>query len=136
MRAVLDPNVLIAAVLSRRGAPAELVLRAFAGEFELVVSALLLAELEQALGYPKLSRRISPSDAAEFVDLLRTAGLLVPDPATAPRRSSDPGDDYLLALAETAGAHLVSGDHHLLELADRFPIVNARAFLDTLEQRR
>ena len=53
MRAVLDPNILIAALLSRSGAPAQIVWRWLAGEFELVVSETLLAELERALGLPE-----------------------------------------------------------------------------------
>lgn len=54
MRAVLDPNVLVSAVLSPRGAPAD-VLRAWHdGRFELVVSPHLLDGLERVLAYPKL----------------------------------------------------------------------------------
>jgi predicted nucleic acid-binding protein len=48
-------------------------------------------------------------------------------------RSGDPGDDHLLALAETEKAIAVSGDRHLLKLADRFPIRSPRAFLEELE---
>jgi predicted nucleic acid-binding protein len=51
-------------------------------------------------------------------------------------RSADPGDDYLLALAESEKAIVASGDRHLLELADRFPIRSPRGFLDMLETRR
>jgi predicted nucleic acid-binding protein len=54
------------------------------------------------------------------------------DPTSAPRRSPDPGDDYLLALAEAEKAVLVSGDRHLLGLDDRFPIQAPRAFLQKL----
>jgi predicted nucleic acid-binding protein len=57
-------------------------------------------------------------------------------PPAAPRRSRDPGDDYLLALAESERAIVVSGDQHLLGLADRFPIVSPQAFLEELEVRR
>jgi putative PIN family toxin of toxin-antitoxin system len=133
VRAVLDANVLIAALLSPSGAPAQVISRWFVGEFELVVSESLLAELERALGYPKLRTRIAPEDAAEFVSFLRDAAVLAPDPPAPPRRSSDPGDDYLLALAESERAMVVSGDQHLLELARRFPIRSPRAFLEALE---
>jgi len=63
VRAVLDPNVLISALLSPAGAPAELFTRWFAGEFELVVSPALLEELERALVYPEIRRllRMTPS---------------------------------------------------------------------------
>ncbi len=132
MRAVLDPNILIAALLSPTGAPGQLVGRWLAGEFELVVSEALLAELERALAYPKLRRRVSAEEAAELGALLRDGAILAPDPANPPRRSSDPGDDYLPALAESERAVLVSGDHHLLALANEFPIHTARALLDQL----
>ncbi len=132
MRAVFDPNVLIAALLSRDGAAAMLVSSWLAGSFEVVVSDGLLEELERALGYPRLRDRVGPAEAAEFVAVLRHTAVLVSDPAEAPPRSEDPGDDYLLALAEQERAMLVSGDRHLLALADRFPVVSPRAFLETL----
>ena len=132
MRAVLDPNILIAALLSPSRAPAQLVGRWLGGGFELVVSAALLAELERALAYPKLRPRVQAEEAAELVGLLRHGAILAPDPPNPPRRSPDPGDDYLLALAEAERAVLVSGDQHLLPLAEQFPIQTARAFLDQL----
>jgi putative PIN family toxin of toxin-antitoxin system len=133
VRAVLDANVLIAAWLSPIGAPAQLLARWLVGEFELVVSERLLAELERALGYSKLRARVTPALAVELVSFLREAAVLAPDPPAAPRRSVDRGDDYILALAEAESAIVISGDRHLLELADRFPIRSPRAFLGDLE---
>ena len=133
MRAVLDPNVLIAALLSRSGAPAQIVTRWFDGAFELVVSESLLGELERALGYPKVRRRVPPSEAVAFVSLLRRGAIVAADPSAPARRSADPGDDYLLALAESEHGVLVSGDQQLLSLADELPIQRARAFLDTID---
>ena len=135
MRAVLDPNVLIAALLSSGGAPARILQAWLAGEFELVVSETLLAELERALGYPKLRRRVGVGDAAEFVTLLRHGAILAHDSASISEVSTDPGDDYLVALAEQERAILVSGDQHLLALVERFPIQSPRLFLDQLASR-
>ena len=135
MRAVLDPNVLIASLLSRTGAPARIVSRWLGGDFELVVSDELLGELERALAYPKVRRRVAQEEAETFVALLRRGGRLGADPAEAARHSADPGDDYLLALAEAERAVLVSGDQHLLALAGELPIQTPRAFLDTLAKR-
>jgi putative PIN family toxin of toxin-antitoxin system len=132
VRAVLDPNILLAALLSPNRAPAQMISRWLGGEFELVVSETLLSELERALAYPKLRRRIPADDAAEFASLLRLAAILAPDPEAGAHRSADPGDDYLLALAENERAVLVSGDQHLLELADDLPIQTAHTFLDRL----
>lgn len=134
MRAVLDPNVLVSALLSRSGAPAQLVRRWLAGEFELVVSEALLAELERALAYPKVRERVAAEETARFVSLLRDAAVLASDPPDPVRRSADPGDGYLLALAEEQRTVLVSGDGHLLELAERFPVHSPRAFLELLKR--
>ncbi len=132
MRAVLDPNVLISAVLSPRGVPAQVVSRWCTGAFELVVSDLVVVELERALGYPKLRGRVSPAEAAELVELLRAGGHLADDPVATPRRSPDAGDDYLIALAEAERAILVSGDRHILGLAGTFPIRTPTEFLAML----
>jgi hypothetical protein len=134
VRAVLDPNVLIAALLSRTGPPGQIVARWLAGDFELVVSASLLAELERAFAYPRLRRRVSSEEAAGFVSLLAEAAQMVPDPPEPAPRSADPGDDYLLALAESQQAVLVSGDRHLLDVGNRYPVQAPRAFLEALDR--
>jgi len=133
VRAVLDPNVLISAVISRNGAPAQLVDRWRTGQFELIVSAELLAELARALAYPMLVARIPPDRAAGYVSMLGRRAVLAPDPPDPVPRSTDPTDDYLLALAEAQRAVLVSGDRHLLSLAERLPVVSPRDFLNRLD---
>jgi putative PIN family toxin of toxin-antitoxin system len=136
VRAVLDPNVLVSAILSRRGPPGQIVSRWLGGELELIVSELLLRELARALEYPKLRARAKADEASELLLLLRERAVLSPDPAPAPQRSTDPNDDYLLALAESERAVVVSGDQDLIGLADEFPIFTPRAFLETLETQR
>ena len=137
MRAVLDTNVLISAILSPRGSPARLLLAWQTGGFDLVVSPVLLAELARALGYPKLVRLIPPADADAFVDWIARSAVLAADPeAVPPIRSADPNDDYLLALAAAERAVLVSGDAHLTALADRLPIRTPAEFLASLDESR
>ncbi len=134
MRAVLDANVLISAVLSPRGTPARLLLAWQAGAFELVVSPLLLAELRRALAYPKLARLVLPADAEAFAAWLgRAAELAADPPGPSPVRSEDPADDYLVALAAAERALLVSGDGHLTVLAGRIPVRTPAEFLADLE---
>ena len=101
------------------------------GEFELVVSPLLLAELERALSYQKLRKRIEPQDAARRGAALELGRLGTDPDEPPPVRSRDPGDDYLIALASSAHALLVSGDEHLLEL-DALPILSPARFLERL----
>jgi putative PIN family toxin of toxin-antitoxin system len=133
VRAVLDANVIISALLSPAGAPARVLAAWLQGEFELVLSPLLLAELERALGYPKLRKRIDADEAAAVIAWLKQSATVAPDsdgPSSV--RPADPDDEYLLTLAEDQNAALVSGDKHLLALAGEAPIYSAADFLARL----
>jgi uncharacterized protein len=133
VRAVLDANVLVSALLSRAGAPARLFELWLVGEFELVVCEMLLEELERTMAYTKIAARVNANDRVEFVRVVRELAELVPDPSEPPQfPSADPGDDYLLALAARERMPLVSGDAHLLALADRLPVLSPRDFLDRI----
>ncbi|MFN8175837.1 MAG: putative toxin-antitoxin system toxin component, PIN family [Solirubrobacteraceae bacterium] len=137
MRAVLDPNVLISAVLSSRGAPADVLRAAARGEFEVVLSAALLAELERALAYPKLRARVAPDDAADYLAWVAALGVVADDPDQPPPvRSPDPGDDCLIALAAAERCGLVSGGSDMLGLAGRIPVFTAREWLELLRAPR
>lgn len=136
MKAVLDTNVIVSAVLSSHGAPAALLRAWVEGAFELIASPLLLEELERVLAYPKLRQFISTEDAADLVDLIGRQSMMVDDPTDKPPvRSPDPGDDYLIALAAYARAVLVTGDGDLLGLADQIPVRTAAEFLTGLDLR-
>jgi putative PIN family toxin of toxin-antitoxin system len=134
VRAVVDVNVLISGVLSAKGPSAEILRASRDGQFELVISELLLAELERTLAYPKLRKRIPPEKAAAFSNWVRDHGTLAEDRTSPPPIGSrDPGDDYLLALAIERRAYLVTGDQDLLVVSDHFPILTPRQFLHTLQ---
>lgn len=137
-RAVLDPNVLVAAAISPEGVPAAC-LRAFAeGRYDLVVSPLLLAELGTVLRREKFRAFLTVEQADRFVEALGRDASPVADPRNVSALSRDRGDDYLIALARAAAAHvLVSGDADLLELelAD-LEIVSPRTFLERLPSGR
>jgi putative PIN family toxin of toxin-antitoxin system len=135
VRAVVDVNVLISAALSARGPSAEILRSNRDGTFELIISGLLIAELTRALAYPKLCRRIPTEKAAAFVSWVRDHASLAEDPPDpAPVRSPDPDDDYLLALAISRRAFLVTGDQHLLGLRDDLPILRPTEFLARLRE--
>ena len=133
MRAVLDVNVLISALLSKHGAPGRLVAAWLDGVFEIVVSEALLQELDRAFRYPKLRKLIAEEQAAAFIALLRAMAVAGVDAANPDRISQDPGDDYLVALARASSSVLVTGDDDLLVLAPGLPIQSPVAFLASLE---
>jgi putative PIN family toxin of toxin-antitoxin system len=129
-RAVLDPGVLVSALITPSGKPAKLLHSARAGSFDLIVSPLLLDELESVLQRKKFRRYIDLDGAAAYLHLLRRDAQLAADPETPPPiRCTDPDDDYLIALAHSQSAALVSGDSDLLELADRIPVFSPAEFL-------
>lgn len=133
MRAVLDPNVLISALLSPAGAPARAVAAWREGRYELIASPLLVDELRRALDYPKLRRRLPAGAADAAVGLVERDATIAGDPPSPPPLSADPGDDYLIALARSRRAMLVSGDRDLLDLGGVLPILAPAPFLRWLE---
>jgi len=136
MRAVLDPNVIISGLLTPTGNAAHLLKAWESGEFELIASPALLQELRRALGYPKLRRHISEEEADGVVGWLSESATVAADPNTAPPvHSADAGDDYLIALAASRQAILVSGDGHLLDLAHQIPVVEPARFRERLSDR-
>jgi uncharacterized protein len=129
-RAVLDPGVLVSALITPTGRPAELLLSARAGDFDLVVSPLLLDELESVLQRKKFRRYVDLDGVAAYLNLLRRDAQMAEGPDTPPPiRCTDPDDDYLIVLAHSQNAALVSGDGRLLELAGRIPVYSPAEFL-------
>jgi uncharacterized protein len=135
VRAVLDTNVLVSAAISPDGVPAELIRALRAGEFELVVSPSLLAELERTLAYPKFRGRIDSAQAGRIVQRLLVDAAVVDEAGAPPVRPADPDDAYLVALAARERCALVSGDKALLALAGRIPVFTPRDFLDLVRAR-
>jgi putative PIN family toxin of toxin-antitoxin system len=112
VRAVVDPNVLVSALISSGGPPRQIVAAWVDERFELIASPTLLDELRDVLARTKFRRWVSAEVAADFVEGLKDAATLIDDPPPQPGTSPDPDDDYLIALARTAAADcLVSGIH-------------------------
>ncbi len=78
----------------------------------------------------KFRRYATVEEVGDYLAFIRRQGTLKPDsPQPAPRSSPDPGDEYLLALAYSQKAVLVTGDSHLLEIAPGAPICAPADFL-------
>lgn len=118
MRAVLDVNVLVSALLSKRGAPSRILLYWEARTFEVVMSDAILDELQRVLQYPKIRNRLhSPdSDLAEYSQTFRIHAYWV-QPQERMMIVRDESDNrYLEAAVAGAAQFIVSGDDHLLKL--------------------
>lgn len=134
MRIVFDPNVIISATLSPGGTSARIYKIWRSGVFELVVSPRLLWELEGVLNREKFRDQVHPEEVTQLISVLTSDAALVPDPAAEPEiRSSDPDDDYLIALASQSRSVLISGDKDLLELSDQIPVYSPAELLALIE---
>jgi putative PIN family toxin of toxin-antitoxin system len=133
-RVVLDANVYVSALLAPAGSPAQTLERWGDGQFDVIVSPLLLAELEHVLRRRKFSNSIPAVQVDALLSSLSEDGIEVADPHAQPGATPDPGDDYLVALAQAGDADcIVSGDTHLTQLSDpRPPVLTPRVFLDSL----
>lgn len=129
-RAVLDSGVFVSALLNPTGTPALLLAQAHGAGFELVVSPLLLNELKAVLLRKKFRRYATVEEVTDYLAFIRRLATVVPDPdKPAPLACPDPGDEYLLALAYSQKAVLVSGDSDLLEITSGAPICAPTDFL-------
>jgi putative PIN family toxin of toxin-antitoxin system len=116
-RLVIDASVLVSAIASRGEGNPWLVLQAVrSGQIEMVTCEHLLAEVERALTSRYFAERITAAECTAALDALRALADVHPDPVDPPTVLRDPGDDYLVALANSGGAEaIVTGDRDLLD---------------------
>jgi uncharacterized protein len=115
LRAVLDTNVLVSAVLLSESPARRAFDRAFE-QGEVPLSLPVLVELYEVLGREKFRRYISEEDARAFLSaFVRKARWVEIDVSI--RACRDPKDDKLLEVAVSGFAtHLVTRDKDLLSL--------------------
>ncbi len=123
VRAVLDTNVIVAALRSSSGASHQILLAADRGEFELALSVPLLAEYEDVTGRPGSGIPL-PREAIDSI-LGRLAMVAHKQPIFYLWRPlvPDPKDDMVLEVAVASGAtHLVTFNLKDLNRASDFGI--------------
>jgi putative PIN family toxin of toxin-antitoxin system len=142
MRIVIDTNVIVSSVISKKGAPAQLMDAWSDHIFDIVVSEAIIREVERVLLEPRLKQafNITEERITRLVGMLSEDGILVPGTADVHGSvPTDPTDEIFLAAAVDGNAGvLVSGDKDLLDLVsyDDFVILTARQFLDRLKSEK
>jgi uncharacterized protein len=136
-RVVIDPSVFVSALIGKPGSAPDLVVRALIDDrIEVVVSPLLMAELERVLARPKFRRYVDRKRATEYIARVQRHATAVGDPTNVPTVTRDPDDDYLVALARQEKVDaLVSVDLDLLDagLTDP-PVRTPRQLADRLTE--
>jgi putative PIN family toxin of toxin-antitoxin system len=100
MRAVIDTNVWVSALLTPHGYPAQVVKAFRDGLFEAVVSEPLLNEIEAVLLRPRIVKKYPVDEATvrEYLALLRSRSLLI-EITGIMKMCRDPRDDFLIEMA-------------------------------------
>jgi len=135
VRVILDTNILVGALISEHGVPAQLLNAWTDKAFILVTSAMQIAEFTAVTRRPLVRPLLTPATVGRFInDLNRFATVLGQLPTV--DRSLDPNDNFLLAMAEASAAdYLVTGDKRdvlALKQHGATHIITARAMLRTL----
>jgi putative PIN family toxin of toxin-antitoxin system len=132
VRLVIDPNILVSALLAATSLLAQLLVLWRTGRFDLLTTTEQLDELMRATRYPKIRERLAPAVAGRLINDLRAFAVTL-DKLSEVEVSADPDNDYLLALAAAGAADfLVTGDKRdLLGLAvyEGTKIITVRDFL-------
>ncbi len=138
LRVVIDTNILISALLSKKAAPAKIMDAWRERKFIVITSESAIYEAERVMAELASSGKysISNEDIQSMSNLLREDALLVSGQADAQGAiPQDPDDEKFIAIAlEGEATIIVSGDHHPLDLGmhDNISIQTARQFLDSL----
>jgi uncharacterized protein len=128
-RVVVDPNVLLSALVGNPEAAPAILLEAIHDHVvEMVACPMLIAEVRENLAEPYFRALIDQSEAAQAVSALEHVAVMVDDPIDPEPVLRDSGDDYLLALARSARAEaIVTGDKDLLDhVGLKLPAISAR----------
>ena len=136
LRAVLDANVYISAIIKPSGTPGRLVERFLRdASFEVVLSPVIMGEVLRAMAYPKVRKLLRGADPQLWFEDLVVLADLVARTRQLSGVCKDPDDDkYAAAALEGRAVHVVTGDRAFLDLGEHagVEIVSPRAFLDLL----
>jgi putative PIN family toxin of toxin-antitoxin system len=140
LRVVLDTNVFVSGLLSKTGLPAKILDAWRAGQYLLIASPPIVAEIKRVLQAPRIREKyfITDGDIEQLIILLEKEALIVPGYTDVKDAiPDDPSDEMFLACAVDAAADfVVSGDRHLLEISQYkgIPIITVNEFEEKLAQ--
>ena len=129
---VLDTNVIVSAGIKPEGAPAKLIMEwVLEGQVQVVTSRVIVEEYQDVMRRAKFFRYGFPPLWLEF---LIEESLRISDPTACPAPCPDPKDTPILALAQAAGAWLVTGNlrHFPEEIRNGVTVISPAEYLDHL----
>jgi len=120
IKIVLDTNVLVSAVLSPNGKPAQILTMVKTGDLQLIVSSEIIDEIKEVFLYPQIKKRNpflqTPQQIEKFLgDLLKFAEV-TPGECKVNVVSDASDNKFLECALEGEANFIISGDKHLKEL--------------------
>lgn len=138
IRAVLDANVFVSALIRPEGPPGRICVELLEREaFALILSPAIVDEVRRTFDDPRVRRyvRLTSREIEAWLASVQSVAELVEGRRSVSVVASDPDDDkYFAAAVEGDADVVVSGDRHVLEVKqfERIRVLTPRAFLDKL----
>jgi putative PIN family toxin of toxin-antitoxin system len=120
LRAVVDTNVLVSALIRRQGTPGQVLRHLRSARFTIIYSLPMIVELVEVLSREHIQQKyhVTSDDVTALINLVRLRGELV-SPGKQVKVCRDPKDNRFLEAALEGGADaIVSGDSDLLVMKE------------------
>jgi putative PIN family toxin of toxin-antitoxin system len=137
IRAVIDANQFVSALLKPESNPADVLRLAREGKIQLVTSPDIVDEVRAVLLYLKIMKRHqrTPEQIELFLKKLLKTAVVTHSRSSLDILKDDPSDNkYLECAADGRADYIISGDSHLTDLRSfcGIKIVTPAQFLETL----
>ena len=121
MKVVLDANIFVSSLVNTKGNPKRIMFAWKEGAFDLLVSVPILEEVGRVLRYPRIAKRHKQDEQAiqRFLELLKNEAILIePNERLSVVLEDESDNRYLECALKGKAQYLVSGDNHLLDIAE------------------
>jgi putative PIN family toxin of toxin-antitoxin system len=119
MRVVLDANIYISGMISKKGNPFKILQRWKGSHFDLLISQPIVDEIIRVTGYERIKKKYPKihENQIELMGLIAEEGTLVNPKTRFSLVTADESDNRYFECAIEGGAeYIVSGDRHLLDI--------------------
>ena len=130
LRVTADTNILVSALVYKRGKPLQFLNMAIAGDINLTISEEIVDEMVDVL-----TRKFAatPEEIAEAKAIVASAARTIKPSVRLEVVKDDPDDDRIVECAVSAGSdYIVTGDKHLLRMR-RYDAIHMLTVADFLK---
>ena len=128
IRVVLDTNVVVSALLSLHGTPAQILDLVFGEEIQVYYSDRIRIEYRDVLSRPSL--KVMPEKAGRFIEILKEVGISI-EPTISEIPLPDESDRVFYDTARDSAAILITGNRRHYPTEDS--IMTPRSFIELFE---